>query len=53
MFGRQGVFTKPGWLPEINSRTLMMAIQAVDSKIREIVEQFDADASELEMLLLG
>jgi hypothetical protein len=44
-------------MPEINGRTLMMAIQAVDFKINDIVRQLDevedADGGELEMLLLS
>lgn len=44
-------------MPEINGLTLMMAIQAVDSKINEIVKQLEHDdspeAGELELLLLS
>jgi hypothetical protein len=44
-------------MPEINGLTLMMAIQAVDSKIVEIAKQLEDDdrpeASELELLLLS
>lgn len=44
-------------MPEINGRTLMMAIQAVDFKINDIVKQLDnagdADGGELELLLLS
>lgn len=44
-------------MPEINGRTLMMAIQAVDFKINAIVQQLDdaedADGGELELLLLS
>ena len=44
-------------MPEINGLTLMMAIQAVDSKITEIVKRLENDnspeAGELELLLLS
>jgi hypothetical protein len=44
-------------MPEINGRTLMMAIQAVDFKINDIVTQLedasDPDGGELELLLLS
>ncbi len=44
-------------MPEINGRTLMMAIQAVDFKINDIVKQLDDakddDGGELELLLLS
>lgn len=43
-------------MPEINGRTLMMAIQAVDFKINDILKQLgDAkdDDGELEILLLS
>lgn len=44
-------------MPEINGRTLMMAIQAVDFKINNIVTQLedadDTDGGELELLLLS
>lgn len=43
-------------MPEINGVTLMMAIQAVDSKVNEISKQLETDdspeAGELESLLL-
>lgn len=44
-------------MPEISGITLMMAIQAVDSKINEIVKQLETDdspeAGEMELLLLS
>jgi hypothetical protein len=44
-------------MPEINGRTLMMAIQAVDEKIHRLVAELDGDdtseAGELELLLLS
>ena len=44
-------------MPEINGRTLMMAIQAVDFKIKDIVKQLDSldnnEGGELELLLLS
>lgn len=44
-------------MPEINGRTLMMAIQAVDFKINDIVRQLDDadenEGGELELLLLS
>ena len=44
-------------MPEINGSTLMMAIQAVDSKISEISKQLETEngpeASEKELLLLS
>ena len=44
-------------MPEVNGRTLMMAVQAVDAKVQELsaqVEQADADeATDLEDSLLS
>ncbi|MEN9866539.1 MAG: hypothetical protein RL748_2129 [Pseudomonadota bacterium] len=44
-------------MPEVNGRTLMMAIQAVDFKISDIVKNLDTaddtEGGELELLLLS